>query len=172
MPLSKNHKVYIGLGANIGDCRANLEQAAVLLKKNFLPTKFELSPIYRSEPVDLTDQPWFYNQVAYMELSPKWIASTILWTLKNIENEMGRVKTQRYGPRCIDLDLLLLNDWVTESNFLTIPHAKILKRSFVLKPLIDLNPNLHDPRTGLKLTEVLENSGDSLGVCELLTDED
>ena len=147
---------YLGLGTNLGDRESYLAQA--LKELAGLPT-IEIgtvSSIYETAPVGLTDQPDFLNLVVSVRttLSPRELLDALL----NIENKMGRVRTVRWGPRVIDLDLLLYGDAVVETPELTVPHPRLSERSFVLMPLAEIAPNLVLPgqeETVEKLSEKL-----------------
>lgn len=162
---SANNEIYIGLGSNLGDCRDNLLTAVSLIEDLF-QAKAILSEFYRSEPVELIEQPWFLNQVARFEPGIDILPTQTLKILKHIEEEMGRKPGVRYGPRLIDLDLLLYRDWVFESSFLTIPHPKIEERAFVLMPLVELEPELINPRTGERYQDILAEKQNQLSFCE------
>jgi 2-amino-4-hydroxy-6-hydroxymethyldihydropteridine diphosphokinase len=146
MRSAKPNRVRIGLGANLGDPARNLRQAINLLEER-LAAKLILSPVYRSEPVGVREQPWFLNQAAYFEDDLQLGPMAILKILKEIESQMGREPAVRFGPRLIDLDLLFYDDWVWESADLAIPHPRFSQRSFVILPLMDLEPGLVDPRS-------------------------
>ncbi len=105
----------------------------------------ECSPVYRSEPQDVRDQPWFANQVVRLYCSSEWTAQGLLRALLNIESAMGRVRSQDKGPRLIDLDLLLFNEQCLNSPELTLPHPRMTDRAFVLIPLQDIAPGLVFP---------------------------
>ncbi|TCL64214.1 2-amino-4-hydroxy-6-hydroxymethyldihydropteridine diphosphokinase [Hydrogenispora ethanolica] len=158
-------KIVIALGSNLGDCSANLEQA-VRKMEAFFGAPLVCSSVYRSEPVEVRDQPWFLNQVAYFETDAPLPPLVILKNLKAIEAQMGRIPGARYGPRLIDLDLLFYGDWVLETANLTVPHPKLEERSFVLMPLVEILPDFIHPRTGIPLTEILEQNRPRLARCE------
>lgn len=139
--------VYLSLGSNLGDREANLRAAI-----EHLPV-LRVSPIYETEPVDYTDQPWFLNLVAEIEtdLSPL----ELLATTSRIEKELGRVRDIPKGPRTIDIDILLCGDAVVDEPHLQIPHPRMAERRFVLAPLADLAPNLKHPLTHQTIREML-----------------
>lgn len=144
--------VAIGLGSNLGRREENLRLAGDFLRK-LLSGKVTFSPLYESEPVGYLDQPWFLNQVCLGEtaLSPL----QLLFRLKEFEREMGREPGgPRFGPRCIDLDLLFYGDWVFKSHLLTIPHPRMTERSFVLLPLVEMGSDWVHPELGLTLQEI------------------
>ena len=151
--------VYLGLGTNLGDRRHNLEQAVSRLAP--LVTVTAVSPIYASEPWGVTDQPEFLN----ICLAGRAAASPaeLLSFLKNLEIELGRQKTIKWGPRLIDIDILLYADWIVQSDELTIPHPFMAERAFVLRPLADIAPGVTHPINGLTVAEMAAAvSADSL----------
>lgn len=166
----KHNRVWLGLGSNLGDPAQNLKQAVSLLEESFI-TKLVLSPLYRSEPVGVREQPWFLNQVAYFDDNLQLGPVAILNLLKKIEIHMGRVPTVRFGPRLIDLDLLFYNNWVWESANLVIPHPRFAQRSFVILPLLDLEPGLVDPRTGKTLRQIWKQGTDQFTECVKVEEE-
>ncbi len=129
---------------------ANLEAARGALE----PTLHILahSPVYETAPWGYTDQPDFLNQVIKAEttLPPE----ELLATLKSVETTLGRTPTIRYGPRMIDLDILLYDDLVIETPQLTLPHPRLTERAFVLFPLADLDPDLRHPVSGLTVRQL------------------
>ena len=146
-----SQSVYIALGSNLGDRSANLEAAV-----EALPPSVRVllrSPIYETPPWGYTDQPAFLNQVVQAEtdLTPQ----DLLTYLKKLEEKLGRQPTFQYGPRKIDLDILLYDDLVLETPSLTIPHPHLAERAFVLLPLADLAPDLVHPVLGITVTEML-----------------
>ncbi|SHJ02019.1 2-amino-4-hydroxy-6-hydroxymethyldihydropteridine diphosphokinase [Parasporobacterium paucivorans] len=131
-------KVYLSLGSNMGDTRANLKEAMDVLKTEMEITK--VSSFYETEPVGYTDQDWFLNIVveAYTCLEPL----ELLAFCQDVENKMKRVKTIRFGPRNIDVDILLYEDFSINQEVLTIPHPRMKERAFVLVPLYEIAPDL------------------------------
>ena len=130
---------YIGLGANLGDREGSLNAALGKLR--------ELGPVRASsfretDPVGVTDQPRFVNAVA--ELKSELGARELLERLLEIERELGRDRSsgERWGPRTIDLDLLLYGDDVIDEPGLSVPHPRLAERRFVLEPLHELDPGL------------------------------
>lgn len=117
--------------------------------------------------MEVTDQPWFYNQLLYLDLPAvaDMTPTRLLRILKAIETRMGRVASYRYGPRTIDLDLLFFKDWVFESSNLTVPHPKVCERAFVLMPLVELDPDLVHPRYGERVKEILRREQPRLSQC-------
>jgi 2-amino-4-hydroxy-6-hydroxymethyldihydropteridine diphosphokinase len=132
-------RAYIGFGANLGDPAATLRAAAAELGHRAGRVS-GASPVYRSLPVGVTDQPPFLNAVAAVEtrLSP----DALLDVLVAVEAEHGRVREVRWGPRTLDLDLLWFEGAVRDDPRLTLPHPRAHQREFVLRPLCDLAPDL------------------------------
>ncbi len=130
------HSIYLGLGTNLGDRLENVRAALSKLPPDIIVK--EVSRIYDTAPVGLTDQPRFFNLVvrAETQLLPEDVFSRI----KRIEKDLGRVESIRNGPRLIDIDILLYDNVVLESPELTIPHPRMHERAFVLVPLADIAP--------------------------------
>jgi 2-amino-4-hydroxy-6-hydroxymethyldihydropteridine diphosphokinase len=145
MPLA-----YLGLGSNLGDRRANLKAAAAGLPPS--ANVIRASGIYQTEPWGYLDQPAFLNQVLEVEtsLSP----ADLLAALKRLEAGLGRQATFRYGPRLIDLDILLYDQLVLNQPDLVIPHSQLAQRAFVLVPLAELAPRLLHPLLGISMAEL------------------
>jgi 2-amino-4-hydroxy-6-hydroxymethyldihydropteridine diphosphokinase len=132
---------YVGLGSNLGDREGTILAAAGRLGPH------RLSPIVETEPWGYADQPRFLNAVAALEteLPPRALLDRLL----EVERELGRVREgPRYGPRTIDLDLLLYGDAVIDEPGLTVPHPRLAERLFVLEPLLALDPGLFVPGKG------------------------
>ena len=151
--------VYLSLGSNVGDRRANLENAVARLD---LPEVRVLrrSSLYETAPRDLPDQPWFLNQV--VEVATTLFPRQLLARLLSIEREMGRKRTVSKGPRVIDLDILLFGDAVVNVPGLEIPHPRMAERRFVLEPLAELAGDLRHPRTGKTIREMLTQVADQI----------
>jgi 2-amino-4-hydroxy-6-hydroxymethyldihydropteridine diphosphokinase len=142
-------KAFIGLGANVGDRQAAIRRAADLMRAT------RLSSIRETEPWGYADQPMFLNAVAEVDtgLTPRALLDRLL----EIELELGRTREgPRYGPRTIDLDLLLYGDEVVDEPGLTVPHPRLHERLFVLEPLIELEPGLVVPGRGALAAMVAE----------------
>lgn len=140
------HRAFLGLGSNLGDSLAHLKEAlARLEEKGVRPRRF--SSVYRTAPWGVEDQPDFLNMVvmALTELDPRGL----LEACQEVEREMGRVRRERWGPRVIDVDILLYDDIVVEEEGLVIPHPRMGERDFVLVPLLEVWPEAVDPRTGV-----------------------
>ncbi len=127
--------VYLGLGSNIGNRRKNIKRALSLLSKYSVKIR-KVSKIIETDPVGLKKQPKFLNTVARLstDLSP----IKLLRKVKEIEKDMGRKSSLRFGPRIIDLDILIYGNLKLKSKELTIPHPRMSQRDFVLRPLSSL----------------------------------
>ena len=128
-------RAYVALGSNLGDREENLRTALKHLQENGVEV-IKTSTFIETEPYGVTDQPGFVNAVCQVEteLAPL----ELLHLLLSIEQEMGRVRLRRWGERNIDLDLLLYEDAVLESEELTLPHPDMQNRDFVLSPLAEI----------------------------------
>jgi len=146
-----SHTVFLSLGTNLGDRQANLEAAAAALPPGMLPEAF--SPIYETAPWGYADQPAFLNQVvrAATDLPPM----DLLAYLKDLETRLGRRPSFRFGPRLIDLDILIYDDLQLSTPELTLPHPRLAERAFVLAPLADLAPEWVHPHLGKSVRELL-----------------
>lgn len=145
--------VYIGLGSNLGDKRENLDTALKALGSADGVRIIKVSSLYQSEPWGYKDQDEFLNQV--VELETELDALELLHLLQTIEIDMGRQRAAKWGPRNIDLDILLYGDEVFQSDELQVPHAHMRERLFVLIPLQEINSEIVFPDDGTSLREVL-----------------
>ena len=138
---------YIALGSNVGDRLRNLEDALVALRDAGLVVK-RTSGLYETAPMYVENQDSFLNAVGEVVIPKNMSPHDMLAKLKDLENELGRVKTIDKGPRSIDLDILLFGSEKVNAPDLVIPHHSMMDREFVLRPLADLIPNkeLPNPR--------------------------
>ena len=127
---------YIGLGSNMGEPADNLETALRMLDQTEGLKITAVSSLYKTEPVGYIDQAWFYNCVAAVRTS--LIPEQLLLMLQKIENSMGRVRDMRWGPRVIDLDILLYDRVTVNTEQLIIPHPRMAERAFVMVPLAEI----------------------------------
>jgi 2-amino-4-hydroxy-6-hydroxymethyldihydropteridine diphosphokinase len=142
------HKAYVGLGANLGDREATIRRAVDLLAATPGIEVVAVSTLRETDPVGYADQPRFLNGVAALEtaLSPRALLDRLL----AVEQELGRTRGEgpRFGPRTIDLDLLVHGDEVVDEPGLAVPHARLHERRFALEPLAELAPGLVVPGRG------------------------
>jgi len=135
---------YIGVGSNIGNKILNGKNGIDALTKNDKAVVKNWSRFYKTEPVDYKDQDWFINFVVKIETI--FDPEQLLDELKSIERNAGRLNDPiRFGPRILDLDIILYNDLVKNSADLIIPHPRMHKRRFVLKPICDIDPKIVHP---------------------------
>ncbi len=137
---------FLSIGTNMGDREAHLTQAIQVLRGTDGIKSVETSSIYETAPVGVTDQADFLNLVVC--LTTKLTPYELLAECQRIEQELGRVRTIRWGPRTVDLDILLFNNETIESETLSIPHPRMKERAFVLIPLTELAPTCINPVTG------------------------
>lgn len=144
---------YIGLGSNLGDCRKQLENALSEMQNAGLIVE-KISPFIETEPYGVLDQPVFLNGVCSVQthLSPQKLLDLLL----DIERRLGRIRTRHWGPRAIDLDLLLYEQQIITEPNLTVPHPDMQNRLFVLVPLADIAPMLIHPQLKKTVKQLLE----------------
>ena len=140
-------RAYIGLGANLGPREVTILRAVELLGAEEGIEVLELSQLRETEPVGVVDQPAFSNGAVAMEttLSPRELLDVLL----RVERDLGRTRdSERWGPRTIDLDLLVYGDEVVDEPGLRVPHPRLHERRFALEPLAELEPELEIPSLG------------------------
>jgi len=144
------HRVYLGLGTNLGERLENLRAAAKALPPEVVVLCN--SPVYETEPWGYTQQPAFLNQVLETEtgLEPQQLLAHV----KAVEARLGRTPIFRYGPRLIDIDILLYDNLVLQTPELVIPHPHLTERAFVLIPLADLAPDRTLPNSKMTIREL------------------
>ena len=136
-------KAFIGIGSNLGDRRKNCSEAVKRLKEIRGCEFLGCSRWYLTSPVGVRDQDWFVNGVA--RLDAEISARELLSRLRSIETDMGRVRNEKWGPRVIDLDLLLYGEDIIRESDLEVPHPQMHLRRFVLVPLAELDPDVIHP---------------------------
>lgn len=144
----REDEAWVGFGGNLGDRLSTIRAALSALGSSVE----EVSPIYETAPWGITAQPWFLNGVARL----RWTGSAadLLRRCLQVERELGRVRGERFGPRIIDLDLLLLGPGSIEEPGLTVPHPGIAGRRSVLEPWADLSPDLVVPGASASLSQL------------------
>lgn len=149
----KTYRVFLGLGSNVGEREKFLNRAVAELKKVRDTAIVWTSSVYETDPVGKTDQPKFLNAAVEIEtpLGPKELYAEI----KMIEQKLGRTTTERWGPREIDVDLLLYDGLVFQDDEVTVPHPEMERRKFVLVPLKEIAPDLVHPISGMTMEELV-----------------
>lgn len=145
-------EIYLGLGSNLGDREENLRRAEGSLAPAVVIRK--ISSLYETAPQYVVDQPRFLNRVlcGVTKLTP----DALLAFLKQIERDLGRVPSERFGPRLVDLDILYYEDKIVNDADLQIPHPRISEREFVLRPMLEIAPDFPHPVTGETTTDMLK----------------
>jgi 2-amino-4-hydroxy-6-hydroxymethyldihydropteridine diphosphokinase len=153
------HRVFIGIGSNLGDRRANCREGRRRLGELPKSRVVKESSLYESEPHG-NAKTWFANSV--VELETELPSAELLKRLKQIETEMGRkrVKGKRWGSRIIDLDILFFNNEIIDKRNLKVPHPRLPQRRFVLIPLSELAPQLIHPGLNVSVSELLATTKD------------
>ncbi|MFJ7370940.1 2-amino-4-hydroxy-6-hydroxymethyldihydropteridine diphosphokinase [Lysinibacillus sp. NPDC098008] len=130
--------VYLSIGTNMGDRYDNLQQAIALLKQEKAIELVRISSVYETAAVGYTDQANFLNIAVHLKTNKS--SAEMLQLCQSIEQELGRVREFRWGPRIIDLDILLYNHENIETESLIVPHPRMYERAFVLVPLVEITP--------------------------------
>lgn len=153
---------YLSIGSNIGNRLATFHEALRLLDSNKLVKVVDSSSLYETDPVGYTDQDCFLNAVikVFTSLSPEELLQTCL----NIETKLGRKREIRWGPRTLDLDILLYNQENIETESLSVPHPRMQERAFVIVPLLELDPDIKLPNVNASLNDILNQIPDKEGV--------
>jgi 2-amino-4-hydroxy-6-hydroxymethyldihydropteridine diphosphokinase len=144
--------VQLSLGSNLGVRRENLEAALAALGQLPETTLTRRSRIYETEPYGVIEQPGFLNMAVEIETGLQPLE--LLEAIKSIEHRLGRQHTERWGPRKIDIDIILWGDLVLETERLTVPHSDYRRRAFVLIPLAEIAPQAVDPITGMTVAQL------------------
>ena len=144
-------RIVLGLGANVGAPRRQLLQAIAALSRELGP--LAVAPLYRSAPLSPIAQPDFLNTVVLA--ASDWPPERLLVLAKELEARAGRVEGPRWGPRPLDVDLLLVGDLQRRDEVLTLPHPRLRERGFVLAPLADVAADLRLPPDGRSAAELL-----------------
>jgi 2-amino-4-hydroxy-6-hydroxymethyldihydropteridine diphosphokinase len=139
-------RAYVGLGANLGPREETIRRAVELLERTPGVDVVAVSELRETDPVGVVDQPRFLNGAVALETT--LAARELLDLLLDVERELGRVRTERWGPRVVDLDLLLYGDETLDAPGLRVPHPRLHERRFALEPLAELDPELEIPGRG------------------------
>ena len=155
---------YLSLGSNLDDRKKNLSMALASLESQNITIK-KTSSIYETEPVDVQDQPYFYNIA--IEIDCSYDPWKLLGIIKQIEAQIGRVSTFSKGPRKIDIDILLAEELVITAPDLQIPHPGSAKRNFVLVPLNEIAPETIHPSLQAKIKTLADINRDTSSVSRI-----
>lgn len=158
-----NSGIYLLLGTNMGDRLLHLQQAGSKIAD--FATINRVSAVYKTAAWGKTDQPDFFNQV--LEISTPLDPWALMEKLLEVEKTLGRERIEKWGPRIIDIDILLFAQRKIESDNLTIPHPQLPNRRFALEPLYEISPAFIHPVTGMTIAELLNQCADSLTVEKL-----
>ena len=149
------HKALIGMGSNVGERVATCCAAIDQIRKHDSIMDVRVSPFYETAPVGVTDQPSFINLV--LKITTSLDPLPLLRVLKAMEQALGRVPRYRWGPRELDLDILLYDDITLSTDTLTIPHPEMHRRAFVLVPASDIAGDWYHPLLKLPLLALLKH---------------
>jgi len=153
--------VFLLLGGNLGNRKVNLEKASRQLER-LIGTITKRSACYETKAWGKTDQPDFLNQVILVETEMP--VEQILDSILNIEQKLGRTRSEKWGARLIDIDLLYAGDKIINSEKLTLPHPGIPERRFVLEPLVEIAPDYIHPGLNKSHRQLLDECSDKLAV--------
>ncbi|MFC2079336.1 2-amino-4-hydroxy-6-hydroxymethyldihydropteridine diphosphokinase [Candidatus Bipolaricaulota bacterium] len=160
--------VFLSFGANLGNPREQIEQGIMTLNDQCVRV-IARSSWYETEPVGMDDQPWFLNLVAHATTSLD--PYDLLAECQQAERQAGRMESVRFGPRHLDIDILLYGDRIIDSQELTIPHPRMGERRFVLVPLLEIAPDLEDPVFHQSYAETLSRLDEGKKVLRSLINE-
>jgi 2-amino-4-hydroxy-6-hydroxymethyldihydropteridine diphosphokinase len=151
-------QVFLSLGSNLGDRLGYLKRAIAKIGESDSMVVLRISPVYETEPVGNPDQSRFLNMVVSIETDFKPLR--LLEYLLEIEEKLDRRRNEKWGPRTIDMDILLYDELILNSDRLTLPHPRMHQRRFVLIPLAQISPNLFHPLLKKSVAELLRSCPD------------
>ena len=163
-------RAYLSIGANLGEPVKNCIRAVKALDRHVACRVLKRSRLYRTEPVGYLDQPDFINLAVALDIAMN--PMELLALCQAIEQDLGRKAGATWGPRAIDLDLLLVDDRVMDLPELTLPHSRMCERRFVLAPVAEIASDLRHPLVCKTISELLCGLGDGGGRVEVLNDEE
>ncbi len=160
--MSKHHDIFLGIGANLSISGHDNPKSGCLAAIDYLTsdgaiTLEAISPWYRTEPVPVSDQPWFYNAV--LKIATHLSPSDLIHRIHHVETDMGRVRLIRNEARVIDIDIIDYAGQIRESDPI-LPHPRMDQRAFVLYPLRDLASDWVHPQSGLGIDDLIRGLGD------------
>ncbi len=155
-------RVFIGLGSNVGDRAGFLQKALVEIANSEKIILKKYSSVYETEPVGKKEQAQFLNMTA--ELESKLSSRDLLKKLKEVEQSIGRTKSERWGPREIDIDILYYGDEILNEKNLQLPHPEIARRRFVLVPMNEIAGEFIDPMQRVSIKDMLKRCTDTSAV--------
>jgi 2-amino-4-hydroxy-6-hydroxymethyldihydropteridine diphosphokinase len=161
-------RYFLSLGSNLGDRGKNITDALALLQKQGVEI-LKISSLYETQPVDFPSQPWFYNQL--VEIKTKAQPEAFLELVRKIEQKMGRKRRLKKGPRIIDIDIVLAEDYVIHKKELEIPHPRMEKRNFVLLPFVEISPETVHPVLNESMRTLWQKSNDQSIVKQIKKEE-
>jgi 2-amino-4-hydroxy-6-hydroxymethyldihydropteridine diphosphokinase len=153
------YNVFLGLGSNKGERQSYLNKAVAEIRKLHNTKYLWASSVYETEPYGKVDQAKFLN--AALEIETTLTPPELLTEVKSIEQQVGRLTTEHWGPREIDIDILIYDGLVHDDGKLKVPHPEIEKRKFVLVPLKEIAPDLVHPISGMTIEELASACGDT-----------
>ncbi|MBM7606533.1 2-amino-4-hydroxy-6-hydroxymethyldihydropteridine diphosphokinase [Metabacillus crassostreae] len=156
------HDVYLALGSNIGDRESYLINAISKVNKHDFIQVDDISSIYETDPIGFTDQAQFLNMVIKVKTDLSAVA--LLVELQKIEKELDRKREVKWGPRTLDLDILLFNNENIEAEELIVPHPRMHERAFVLIPLYELDKTVSIPTLDQPIKTIIDQLHDKEGV--------
>lgn len=158
---TQSYKAFLSLGSNLGDRQTNLRLSIELLERFDLKI-IKLSSIYETAAWGLTDQPAFLNQV--IEVETEFLPGSLLMLCQEVEAQMGRQRVKKWGPRNIDVDILIYEDEIMDEDDLMIPHPFMHERRFILVPFCEIAPDLEHPVYDKTIKTLLKDCEDKLEV--------
>ena len=151
-------KYFLCLGSNSGDRLGNIEAALLQMKRRGLKIQ-QRSSLFKTEPVSMPGEPWFFNQV--VEVETDILPADLLAWIKETERKMGRNLAEKLKSRIIDMDILLAEDRIVRTSDLQVPHLKLAERNFVLIPLAEIAPEVIHPILNTKICDLLQETDDT-----------
>lgn len=155
-------KVLLSAGSNAGDSLNHLNSAVALLNAGGIVKVLRTSSLYKTDPWGKTDQDAFYNIALLAECTVD--VDELMRIILNTEEKLGRVRAEKWGPRIIDIDIILFGDIVVNTEQVIVPHPHFRDRLFVLKPAAEIAPDILDPVTGKSIKDLLDICPDTGGV--------